>query len=182
MREILFRGKTMCEDDYDRSLCKDDVWVYGDLDIEPEYRIAFIKCDDEDDKSLRHILKVRFDTVGQYTGITDKNGTKIFEGDILKRIYPYRTDILLVYWNDERLQWMMVNGNYYHSIIARDTNADNFDIDSYEARIEIELSEVGALMASTGGNHFEIIGNIWDNPELIEDTKSTQNTMVWKEI
>lgn len=128
MREILFRGKRV---DNKR-------WVYGFLsfiywDAPKKARIY----SPEEARSLDVITE----TVGQYTGLTDRNGRKIFEGDILEgdledNLDPGAKWRSIVVWG--KFGWNCKGGHVSLPM-------DEFDV-----------------------KEGEVIGNIHDNPELLE--------------
>lgn len=127
MREILFRGK----DIYGK-------WLYGDL-INLTNELKQI-CNHT---QLEHAHSVDIKTIGQYTGLLDKNGKKIFEGDILS------TGNSDEYFGV--VEWIEENSGLAVSF--------NCLAETFEELILFDKVEL------------EIIGNIYDNPELLEISK-----------
>jgi len=133
MREILFRGK-----------CKDsNEWVYGGY-TKPDYPAkdyAIIWESWEGGAGFgTHVIP---ETVGQFTGLLDKNDVKIFEGDIVK------TD--LDFEPDERVG--LVGKIVFHSC---------------KFSFEFPLWKNSNPSPLDAFHNTEIIGNIHDNPELLE--------------
>lgn len=132
-RKILFRAKR-----------KDNgEWVEGDLEHTKYDDVIWI-VDVRGEKCYR----CDSDTICQYTGLTDENGRKIWENDIikcLKRKEGY--DIYKVVWR----KWYA-----------------DFGVEpikpKYEAQYPIGLSDGATLH----GRDYKVIGNIFDNPELLE--------------
>ena len=137
MREILFRGKRKDNGEWvdgyyngrhivmwhDKKVCTDDEYI-----IMP----------------MQRMIDVILETVGQYTGLTDKNGKKIFEGDILEFIYDDAKSFHIVQWSYEYAGWA----------------TQNID-EKYDAETMDFWDEFRGC--------YEIIGNIHDNPELLEE-------------
>lgn len=142
----MFRGKTLLGN-----------WVEGDLLQYLGYGKAHI---------VQHYKgaggqEVVPETIGQYTGLTDKNGKKIFEGDIV-RTQPfsdkpysskakYKQHIGVV---EYRVQ------HFKNSLYKQD----------YEGKWIVKISNYGKFTCCNWNEFFkcEVIGNIYDNPELLE--------------
>lgn len=127
MREILFRGKRIDNGE----------WVYGGAEVQDERYAAIYDRDMPYDNEV----SVRVGTVGQYTGLNDKNGTKIFEGDIV----------------------LVVSGEF-------DEEDGNATIvwEEDNAQFNIEWSTLSSGFDTFYGTDCEVKGNIHDNPELLE--------------
>lgn len=134
MREILFRGQTYNGDWVEGAYYKQTEY-YGD-DFEAHY---IISSKDELEDNMMIVERVIPETVGQYTGLTDKNGTKIFEGDIIIRA-----------WNGYPTIYRIIFDELLSAFIG-------------------EVKPFGQFTTFDGdGEYFEVIGNIHDNPGLLE--------------
>ena len=132
MREILFRGKNPVSDE----------WAYGSLILEKnafdERLILAIISDADGNETL-----VNPETISQYTGLTDKNGTRIFEGDILEGDLDDNLD------PGAKWRSTIVMGKF--GWLADDPTGTNpTPLDEFDIK------------------EGEVIGNIHDNPELME--------------
>lgn len=125
-----------------------------DYAAHPDNTEHFIVCDEMTDWGLpnKHIMiEVSPNTIGEFTGLLDKNNNKVFEGDILQ----FGERVLAVYWDDERFQWM-----------AKEAIEHPFREYPKEDWNYIELGWIAAEVACIGRMTTPIIGNIYDNPEM----------------
>ena len=129
MMEILFRGKRI----------DNGAWETGSLVIvrmdchDAQYYIA--------DKMTGYHTPVDPSTVGQYTGLKDKNGKRIFDGDVAKVLQGKDKDIAYVGFENGAFMLYPKTGNIYERTLWEYWYND-WDV--------------------------EVIGNITDNPELLE--------------
>ena len=134
MREILFRGKAKaiagCPYNNGKS---DGEWVFGY--IFPDLGAMKIR-QFEPDRPECNDYEVDPETVGQYTGLTDKNGRKIFEGDIVSLVK-----------HDGLIYKVVYVPCRYELVNSKGVNC--FVLDIYKSE------------------NIEVIGNIYDNPELL---------------
>ena len=139
MREIIFKGKSI----------ETGQWVYGDLlsskTDNPLIRVVEVESFGYDENGMEIIegkstlYKVDKDTVCMYTGAFDAKGAKIYEGDILQ-LMPNDKCMFVVYEPEE-----------YMYEVTNDSNTEYMSLDS-------------CLAINTS----VVVGNIFDNPELLD--------------
>ena len=132
MMEILFRGKRATNGD----------WVYGDFvhgNERKSLRDSIFVYDSETQSFNDY--EINQSTLGQYTGLTDKNGKRIFEGDVAKVLQDKYKGIAYVGFENGTFMMYPKKGNIYERTLWSYWYND-WDV--------------------------EVIGNITDNPELLE--------------
>jgi hypothetical protein len=125
--------------------------------LKEDKKMVNIETMDFTDKSIQYLKKseiinahllrrVSFDDVElmQYTGVKDKNGKEIYEGDIIKYKFPY----------DRRIK-------HISPVFYMESQASYGVLDIYK-------NEIPLYTISTN-NYFEVIGNIYENKNLLEE-------------
>lgn len=143
MREILFRAKRLDNGE----------WIYGDLltptDIMDVWEIS-------ENTGMGDRYEIDPETVGQYTGLKDKNGNKIFEGDIVQYEIEYATEPI-------------------HSVV--EYCADKFNYPAFDLKNH-DYEANGLQCAHEESVVCEVIGNIHDNSTLLGDENAQESNSV----
>ena len=151
MREILFRGKRLDNGE----------WVEGHLLRYEDGRARInqshtdIFCYEKDNSIIQTVaFPVAPETVGQYTGLTDQNGKKVFEGDVVKMHYFFENfdQGTLGAFEDEEVLDVVIKIDMYGVAFETLDHEMRGHLCDYLQDPEAEL---------------EVIGNSYDNPELM---------------
>lgn len=142
MRDIIFRAKTI----------DDSRWKYGDLITVKRENLCGIK--ENSVLGIKHLCKSG--TIGEYTGLSDKNGTKIFEGDIVSVDYDVNYTGVARH-RIGNFKVVFKNGCFMKESIA------NPQLSLFEN------NERKGLYHFIPSDVCTIIGNIYDNPELLAE-------------
>lgn len=126
---------------------KENKWHYGYVDATMYKHIVVINTDDGGSQ-----FEVQPDTVGEFTGLCDANGKPIYEGDIVAH-------------NDKPIGIVIWHSNGYFCINV------GFDIKERDSIPIGQYFEWCYLRENK--NTFSVIGNIHDNPEMINQLKTT---------
>ena len=139
MRDILFKAKT-CNGEWVQGLLahKDNKWYISNK------------------AGMPFAFEVRPETIGQYTGLTDKNGNKIFEGDLI---------LLMDRW---------------YCAVEYDVENARFILNGEYVKNEDEVTH--SSFAPYYQNEIEVVGNIFDNPELLNYVDNEASQQAHQEV
>jgi uncharacterized phage protein (TIGR01671 family) len=153
MREILFRAKRI----------DDDEWIYGFFVITTDEYIEGCETHKYEMFKGPYRRYVNPETVGQFTGLTDKNGTKIFEGDIVKQTFSRQNHDE---YCDEDIDGYEIGAT---TLIPSHGACIKRKILYVEINGEVVDGFVNTkVYKNIAAYRSEVIGNIHENPELLE--------------
>lgn len=146
MREIIFRGQTRRKGEKVKNIAGEPMpsrWAEGGIFQGAGCYSIIYGTEEGENLSTANINRhvVYTDTVGQYTGLRDKNGKRIFEGDYLTLAGTSRPGMPgIVVWHSPACAFVIQRNGY--------------------SSIQLDKDESG---------RYEVVGNRWDNPELLPE-------------
>lgn len=151
MREILFRGKRY-----------NGEWIYDSETYIRDGDGIWLSDDD------LNVVQVQEDTVGQYTGMKDEYGRKIFEGDIVEFYFYNKTKHN---HNGALIKTMLIEwfaGSFYMTELFRNYRLEEGSEIITEKIYTYRSSQTHGVYKSHCCYYAKLVGNKFDNPELLE--------------
>lgn len=169
MRDILFRGKAINRDiDYHRTNYKNGDWVYG-LVTKLYNELYDLPAEMTNVNGVSGI-EVDYKTIGWYTGLKDKNGKRIFEGDI----FEFDDEVWESHYTSCGTEYDSCEIKNY-GVVGFDEDRSCFDFVQYkfnENSVEADLHENHDIEFAEFVSELEVIGNIHDNNELMKENNN----------
>ncbi len=140
-RQIKFRAQDIAS----------NKWLYGDLRHHKDDVCIFEQGGTKGEQ-------VKHDTIGQFVGLKDKNGKEIYEGDIMYSEFSDGSGgYSLIGWNEREASFGMMDAYSYQS------KQEGYDFPEFKNYVLIAHLQKALIC--------EVVGNIYDNPELLTKTK-----------
>jgi uncharacterized phage protein (TIGR01671 family) len=155
-RQIKLRAKSM-----------EGEWVYGFYNELPAKDMYWMLTDD------RKTVSIDSNTRGEFTGLFDKNGKEIYEGDVVRlscgyvRANPDHSVTAVVEYDEDRFLARLLD----RKMEVKGGSSDGKTLPQYEIHSWVGMHTCLRESAS----HREVIGNIHENPELLESNDKPQH-------
>ena len=167
MREIRFRGKTKIptEELDELGLKHEDGWVYGHLAMHGKtpYIVGDLVEVDSECMANEFWIPVHPESVGQFTGLCDKNDTPIYEGDVVSG-ESFETS-MLKHWKSGILKHLDYKVEYVPEVYVIRYHEASFKIFDLKGRWVAVLNHHVSSMV----DDLQVVGNIFENSELLEE-------------
>lgn len=154
-RNYKFRAKTK----YDWNGTPAGVWIYGNYFTQAGKHYICETTPNKKGIVRNSVIEVDEKTLGQFTGLLDKNGKEIYEGDII------------MVCNSDNYTGYLRFKNYE---VVFDCGAFKIVHEMYEGQVSVFETLDVYINPVSGDKHMEIIGNIYENPDLLTTDNTTK--------
>lgn len=153
MRDILFKAKRVDNGEWVEGLT-----LQRSTSVDPQHKKYIFLTPN----GYSFPLKVKLETICQYTGLTDKNGKKIWENDITKLVLPDGEVRYFKVSFKKVVRKVLCHPDFDDDVAKVELNAICFEWNGYELFPCVDENGVSDV------SKMEVVGNIFENSELLE--------------